>query len=512
TLPAGLEHIPEYAFRGCAALSDVILPEQLAVIGPEAFINCTSLEEITFPDTLRRIDNGAFRMCSSLASIRFPENLEIVGNAAFLGTKYADTGALVYAGAHILCGCEPDVVSVTVPEGVHTIADGTFWGCRHLKEIHLPSTLRHIGMTAFVECTSLREIVIPEGTETIGRNAFTECTRLRNVQIPTSVRYIGSNAFLGTAWNNAQGTEPVRVGSVLYRFFPDEDPDDVFEDMNEDDTLTSILSPAPEIPTGIRMLGAYAFDATDCETLTIPEGVEVIGECAFSECKQLREIHLPQSLTTIEKNAFSGCSSLRSVYIPDNVRYIGDVAFGYTGGLLEVSLPGKIGSIGGKAFRKGMTLHFRMPEEVLTMKLLRDWETSMEQRQHDESGCGLDEQSLLDFLATDDPVKRGKLYPWLRKPAYRRMGFLYMYHHFQDDPTFRAYVKRKTEHLAMEAIREDDAETLTALLVLEKPAPALTDRLIERTIDAGKPALQIILMNYKEHEGLYSDPFSVWKL
>ena len=92
------------------------------------------------------------------------------------------------------------------------------------------------------------------------------------------------------------------------------------------------------------------------------------------------------------------------------------------------------------------------------------------------------------------------------------MGFLYMYHHFQDDTTFRAYVKRKTEHLAMEAIREDDAETLTALLVLEKPSPALTDRLIERTIDAGKPALQIILMNYKEHEGLYSDPFSVWKL
>lgn len=49
--------------------------------------------------------------------------------------------------------------------------------------------------------------------------------------------------------------------------------------------------------------------------LIIPEGVEVIKNCAFSRCKNLRRIVIPRSVKTIEEEAFSYCPSLDEVYI-----------------------------------------------------------------------------------------------------------------------------------------------------------------------------------------------------
>ena len=42
-------------FRGCANLSEVLLPDSLETIGPEAFLNCTSLASITIPEGVRYI-------------------------------------------------------------------------------------------------------------------------------------------------------------------------------------------------------------------------------------------------------------------------------------------------------------------------------------------------------------------------------------------------------------------------------------------------------------------------
>ncbi|MCR4645092.1 MAG: leucine-rich repeat domain-containing protein [Oscillospiraceae bacterium] len=519
TMPAGLARVPEYAFRGCTSLSDVMLPEKLEVIGPEAFINCESLEEIAFPDTLRRIDYGAFRLCRSLARIRFPEQLESVGSDAFCGTKYADGASLIYAGPHILCGCKPDTMSVTVPEGVHTIADGAFADQWYLKEVILPSTLRHIGFSAFSGCSSLREIVLPAGMETIGSKAFMDCTHLSSVRIPSSVRYIGSHVFSGTEWNSVHSSGTMKVGSVLCRFLPEQEEDPFDNQFCTDDNDMPAVSYAPtrfsappQIPPGVRMIGSSVFHTIDSETLTIPEGVEVIGTQAFYDCINLREIHLPESLTTIEGSAFCGCKSLRKIYIPDNVRYIGDHAFGDNYSLEEVSLPGRIGCIGGIAFRRGVTLRFRMPEEDLTLTLQRDWEISMETLLRNDKGCGMDEQVLLDFLAADDPDKRGEIFPRLWNPSYRRLGFHYMYRYFPETEAFRAYVKRKAVHLAQEAIREEDPGTLSALLTMVHFPADVLDDLIEQTISDEKHELQLILLDHKQKAGLYGDPFSQMKL
>lgn len=63
------------------------------------------------------------------------------------------------------------------------------------------------------------------------------------------------------------------------------------------------------------------------EYYRVKDGVRMICDNAFSECKKLRSIGLPSSLNFIGKNAFKGCKSLDKVMLPESLVFIGDGAF-----------------------------------------------------------------------------------------------------------------------------------------------------------------------------------------
>lgn len=60
-------------------------------------------------------------------------------------------------------------------------------------------------------------------------------------------------------------------------------------------------------------------DTSISESHIIPNNIEgylvsTIGESAFIDCSQLKNITIPNSITKIEKNAFYGCSKLKDIY------------------------------------------------------------------------------------------------------------------------------------------------------------------------------------------------------
>ena len=57
------------------------------------------------------------------------------------------------------------------------------------------------------------------------------------------------------------------------------------------------------------------------KSLTIQDGIQEIGDSAFSDCKKLTTLKLPKNLVRIGYSAFSGCTSLRKVKIRDS-KYI----------------------------------------------------------------------------------------------------------------------------------------------------------------------------------------------
>ncbi len=112
------------------------------------------------------------------------------------------------------------------------------------------------------------------------------------------------------------------------------------------------------LPVKIIASGAF-HDRSELLSITLPDGVEMIGDYAFSKCNNLKEIRLPQNLTCIGEHAFLGAKSLSSVIGGDKVCHIGNSAFYDTAWLKSRS---EFAIIGSTLYKyKGNELHVEIP-------------------------------------------------------------------------------------------------------------------------------------------------------
>ena len=154
-----------------------------------------------------------------------------------------------------------------------TIGSYTFYECRNLKSLKLPSGVTEIGSSAFEDCRDLTSLTIPSGVTEIGSSAFKGCTGLTSLSLPSGVTEIGSSAF-----EDCRG-------------------------------LTSL-----SLPSGITKIGSLTFyGCTGLTSLSLPSGVTEIGSSAFSGCTGLTSLSLPSSITEIDSYAFKGCTGLKDV-------------------------------------------------------------------------------------------------------------------------------------------------------------------------------------------------------
>ena len=104
------------------------------------------------------------------------------------------------------------------------------------------------------------------------------------------------------------------------------------------------------------------------ESYSVPDGIEIIGECAFYGCRSLNSITLPNSVTSIEICAFSNCSGLSSITLPDNLISIGDYAFSDCSSLNSMTLPDSVTSIGSGVYGRCSSLSsIKLPESITNM-------------------------------------------------------------------------------------------------------------------------------------------------
>ena len=64
----------------------------------------------------------------------------------------------------------------------------------------------------------------------------------------------------------------------------------------------------------VRTVGEFAFyQCQNLRELICEEGLETIGLCAFKECNELERVVLPSTLKELNNGAFRGCSKLRKI-------------------------------------------------------------------------------------------------------------------------------------------------------------------------------------------------------
>ena len=102
---------------------------------------------------------------------------------------------------------------------------------------------------------------------------------------------------------------------------------------------------------GLEKIGNHAF--TDCcslQSISFPSTLTEVNDSAFKSCKSLREVVLNEGLKKIGEGVFCHCSSLESVVLPSTINVVGTSAFASCTSLREVVLNDGLRSIGRSAF------------------------------------------------------------------------------------------------------------------------------------------------------------------
>lgn len=209
-----------------------------------------------------------------------------------------------------------------------------------LELVQLPSELKELLPNAFAECINLSEVLLPDSLELIGDYAFKECKKLKDFRIPFNVRSIGDAPLAKCSNVNsievADGnTDFIVLGNCLI-------------DIKNKELLQGLANSI--IPdSGITKLSPYCFANMDIEKVRVPEGVTIIPDNAFSNCKKLTSISLPKTLKTLDATSFAWCNELSEVNLPENLEEIRTYVFDNCK-LSEVTIPAKVTKVYEKAF------------------------------------------------------------------------------------------------------------------------------------------------------------------
>jgi hypothetical protein len=134
TIPNGVTSIVDWAFYGCAGLTNLTIGYGVTNIGSGAFGGCTSLTSMTIPNSVTSIGSYAFIACYSLKGVTIPNSLTSIGTQVF--------------GS---CG---SLTTVTIPSSVTSMGDFAFSWCTGLRGVYFQGNAPGLGWSVFYNCSS----------------------------------------------------------------------------------------------------------------------------------------------------------------------------------------------------------------------------------------------------------------------------------------------------------------------------------------------------------------------
>ena len=396
-IPEGVKAIGSHAFKGMAWITDITLPEGLVEIGDNAFKGCRQLKNINFPESLQRIGELAFHRCHSLETVTLPKGVTRLEKGTFLycdGLKtitapgVKSLGTQTFANNTQLCditlsnetdcsnfnndmftGCL-NIKSISLSDGYHyhtenlfsalisgadvhpvvkSIAESIFQSVEfdrgilyklhvNLRSFELPEGIRVIEKGCFLDKKGIVSISFPEGLERIGSNAFCNCISLEQIALKDPCVTVDDGAFKGCS-----NLKRVVIGESVYTLgglYADEGTPYIIRQISD-----QILS---DFYISGKTLMSYTGGE---ERVTIPEGVEVIGESCFEGNERLDRVIMPDSVHTIQENAFRNCICMQSVVMSQSLETICGGAFENCKKLIRFNVPASLERVGFAAFR-----------------------------------------------------------------------------------------------------------------------------------------------------------------
>ena len=288
------------------SLKKVVINSDIIPFG--SFNNCTELTSIILGEntkTIERFQNltDAFENCN-------PKIFNIYNNARYLGTaenpflfliEIIDKNAKeieLHPNTVTITACSFDgcslLESITINEKVKYI-EASFMECENLSRVNISNLAKwceiefeststnplKFARNLYLNNELITHLEIPESVTRVNDFAFYGCWSITSITIPDSIEQIGAMAFLNTQVKYNMYNDSRYLGN-------DDNPYLVFIS----GTLTSnseyILHQDTKIIADLAFCYSTYIDPT---VVTLPSGLESIGNQAFWDCTQLTTIY-----------------------------------------------------------------------------------------------------------------------------------------------------------------------------------------------------------------------------
>ncbi|MBQ2827651.1 MAG: leucine-rich repeat protein [Clostridia bacterium] len=343
----------------------------------------SGFEKITLPETIREIGDEAFYMAENLQEVVIPAEceLEYFGMDVFTGTlaeeKLFGGGDTAEIGRNVLYGYIGNEKDYVVGDNIDLIASGCFM-FSGIESITFNENITSIPYICFAGCRNLKSVTIPDTIYYVDDGAFKDCTNLKNVTLGENVSYLGIQSFSNTAIESIH--LPQNVSEISGAFMACKKLSSVTVDENHENLYTD--------GNAVYEKWEYSFEGFDgeqieektvsleyyipskvSEIITIDAEVNQIGDYAFYNCDNMKEVHASE-LESIGTKAFAGtdvelfdfkgecaiydgafynCTSLKEIDL-ENVSYITTAAFQNCTSLKAVTLSDGLYVLDGNAF------------------------------------------------------------------------------------------------------------------------------------------------------------------
>lgn len=230
------------------------------------------IKAVELPENLDDIEQLELPML--LNEIRIPEQNE----------KYCSVDGVVFSKdlkTLIKFPGYKDLDSYSVPEGTENIREGAFDNSI-IGELVLPSTIKVLKNGMFHN-VSIGSLVCRDGLEKIESEAITDCM-ISEMSLPGTVRKIEDHAFKGTAG--------------LHRFECSSDEISVGVGIFSNGYFSNVdWWPWSVIPKA-------TFLNSEISYIDVPDGVEIIDDCAFAGCRRVKRVRVPGSVRYLGPRTF----------------------------------------------------------------------------------------------------------------------------------------------------------------------------------------------------------------
>ena len=406
-IPSGVTALPSGCFADMHSLSAITIPSGIVSGSTNVFLRDSGLTEVHFERTTPpALGADAFKGCTALIKIYIPDCDCYDSYAA--QSQFSRLTNLIYGEDGTKCKRETyayrikrtsrggsaytlacDSSSAATVSSAQTRTGLTTAQITGTSATQTPTSIifgdccKTIGKAACSGWTQLTSITISDSTTTIQDSALRNCVRVSNLSIGKGIKTISNTQsfyYMGTSASTKPDLDlslntgiKISGSPFIYTAFKNvKMPKNakIYGDTFESSKINSLsFGSGTNIYWGTSNASG-AFSLCKISSLNL-EGVNMIGDYAFSRCSGLTTVDIPSSVTTIGayifsattsiKNAtidctgnlgvsaFVDCTSLSSVTFGSHITGIQRNAFVNTG-IKNVIIPNNVTTIGGSAF------------------------------------------------------------------------------------------------------------------------------------------------------------------